>query len=309
MARKPRIEYAGAVYHVLNRGDRREAIYRDDHDRSVFLKTLGETCKKTGWQVHAYVLMGNHFHLVVETPRANLVAGMRWFMGTYTARFNRRHKFFGHLFSGRYKALVVDGSGSGYLKSVCDYVHLNPARARLIPSDEKLSSYPWSSYPGYLGRKRAPWLRVDRLLGEHRVFQDTAAGRRQFARQTEERRTAATAREWQPIRRGWCFGEKEFKQELLEKMEGRLGPHHALPERQESEESRAERLVREELERLGWTEEELKMRKKSDKAKVALARRLRAETPMTWGWIAQRLSMGAGGSAANAVRAEEGKRK
>ena len=98
---------------MLNRGDRREPVFRDAQDRAVFLKTLGEACAKTGWQVHAYVLMGNHFHLVVETPRGNLVAGMKWFMGTYTARFNRRHRFFGHLFSGRYKALVVDGSGTG----------------------------------------------------------------------------------------------------------------------------------------------------------------------------------------------------
>ena len=94
--------------------------------------TLGEACGKTGWQVHALCLMPNHFHLVVETPQANLVAGMKWLLGTYTGRFNRRHKLFGHLFSGRYKALIVDGSGNGYLKTVCDYVHLNPARAKLL---------------------------------------------------------------------------------------------------------------------------------------------------------------------------------
>jgi REP element-mobilizing transposase RayT len=303
MARKPRIEYAGAVYHVLNRGDRGKPIYRDPQDRAVFLKALGEACQKTGWRIHAYVLMSDHFHLVLETPRGNLVAGMQWFMGTYTARFNRRHKFFGHLFSGRYKALVVDGSGTGYLKTVGDYVHLNPARARLIPAKKKLSTYPWSSYPAYLGRKRPPWLRVDSLLGEHRVFKDSPAGRRQFARQTEERRRLAKARDWQPIQRGWCLGDKEFKQELLEQMEGRVGPHHTLPERQESEEARAERWVQEQLQRLGWKEKELKIRKKGDQQKVLMARRLREETPMTWHWIAQRLWMGSGGSVANGVRA------
>jgi REP element-mobilizing transposase RayT len=132
MARKLRVEYPGAVYHVMNRGDRREEIFKDDKDRERFLETLGEVCVKTGWQVHAFCLMGNHFHLVVETPQGNLVAGMKWFLGTYTSRFNRRHKLFGHLFSGRYKALIVDGSGHGYLKTVCDYVHLNPARAGLV---------------------------------------------------------------------------------------------------------------------------------------------------------------------------------
>ncbi len=116
MPRKLRVEYPGAIYHVMNRGDRREPIFKDDEDRKRFLATLGECCGKTDWQVHAWCLMLNHFHLVVETPRANLVVGMKWFLGTYTARFNRRHKLFGHLFSGRYKALVVDGSGNGYLK-------------------------------------------------------------------------------------------------------------------------------------------------------------------------------------------------
>jgi REP element-mobilizing transposase RayT len=117
MARQLRLEYPGAVYHVMNRGDRREPVYHDDTDRKRFIATLGEACTKTDWQVHAYCLMNNHFHLVMETPNANLVAGMRWFLSTYTARFNRRHKLFGHLFSGRYKSLIVDGSGSGYLRT------------------------------------------------------------------------------------------------------------------------------------------------------------------------------------------------
>lgn len=95
-------------------------IFKDNLDRERFLKTLGEVCVKTGWQVHAVCLMRNHFHRVVETPQGNWVAGMKWFWGTYTARFNRRHKLFGPLFSGRYKALIVDGSGNGYLKTVCD---------------------------------------------------------------------------------------------------------------------------------------------------------------------------------------------
>jgi len=111
--------------------------------------------------------MPNHFHLVIETPQANLVAGMKWLLGTYTSRFNRRHKLFGHLFSGRYKSLIVDGSGNGYLKSVCDYVHLNPARAKMLPLERHLVSFPWSSMGYYLQprRKRPAWLRVDRLLG------------------------------------------------------------------------------------------------------------------------------------------------
>ena len=94
--------------------------------------------------------MPNHFHVVVETPQPNLVAGMKWLLGTYTSRFNRRHKLFGHLFSGRYKSLIVDGSGNGYLKSVGDYVHLNPARAKLVVADVPLESFARSSWPAYL---------------------------------------------------------------------------------------------------------------------------------------------------------------
>ena len=128
MARKLRVEYEGAIYHVMNRGDRREEIFLDDRDRRKFLETLGETCDRTAWQIHAYCLMGNHFHCVVETPRADLCTGMHWLLGTYTTRVNRRHHLVGHLFSGRYKAQIVDESDSGYLKTVCGYVHLRERR-------------------------------------------------------------------------------------------------------------------------------------------------------------------------------------
>ena len=134
----------------MNRGDRREEIFRDDVDRKRFLEALEGVCQKTGWQVHAYCLMSNHFHLVVETPRANLVEGMKWLLGTYTMRFNRRHKLSGHLFAGRYKSLLIDGATPDYLRTVCDYVHLNPVRARLVGRRDRLEKYRWSSYPSYL---------------------------------------------------------------------------------------------------------------------------------------------------------------
>jgi len=116
MGRKVRIEYPGAIYHVINRGDRKERIFNDHSDRLLFLETLEEACEKTDWQIHSLCLMDNHFHLVPETPQPNLVAGMKWLLGTYTNRFNRKHKLFGHVFSGRYKAIIVDGSGDGYLR-------------------------------------------------------------------------------------------------------------------------------------------------------------------------------------------------
>ncbi len=293
MARKLRLEFAGAVYHVLNRGDRGEEIFEDDQDRERFLTTLAEVCVKTGWQVHAYCLMRNHFHLVVETPQANLIGGMKWFLGTYTSRFNRRHRLVGHLFSGRYKSLLIGDSGS-YLRTVGEYVHLNPVRAKLLRAEDPLRRYRWSSFPEYLKPRsqRPPWLRVDRVLGESGIPRESPAGRRAFERLMEERRQQAEEKSFNQIRRGWCFGDEEFREELLEKVSTQAGPHHYGEELRESAAAKAERVLAEELRRRGWQEGELAGRRKGDPAKVAIAERLRRETTMTLAWIATRLRMG-----------------
>lgn len=294
MARKLRIEYAGAIYHVMNRGDRQEPIFENDEDRRRFLDTLAEACEKTGWQVHAYCLMGNHFHLVVETPQPNLVVGMKWFLGTYTMRFNRRHRRFGHLFAGRYKALIVDGSGTGYLRSVCDYVHLNPARAALLTAEQPLRDYAWSSYGEYLkpARKRLPWLRVDRLFGEMGIPKDSPAGRRRFEEVMERRRAEDLAEQSKAVRRGWCLGDEEFRRELLEQVYARAGDHHCGEEVGESAEEKARRIIAEELKRRRWNESDLAARRKGDPGKAGIAKRLRRETTVSKRWIAQRLAMG-----------------
>ena len=297
MARKLRIQYPGAIYHVMNRGDRRNPVFADDQDRQRFLETLTEACQKTGWQVHAYCLMRNHFHLVVETPHANLVAGMKWLLGVYTSRFNRRRQEFGHLFSGRYKALIVDGSGNGYLKTVCDYVHLNPARAKLLKAEQRLSDFAWSSYPQYLAApsQRPRWLRMDRLLGEWGIPKDSAAGRRVFGERMEARRGENSAKEFKAVERGWCLGGEEFRQELLEQVTTRPGPSHFGAAVQEAVEVHAERLLAAGLKRRGWTEEDVRRRRKGEATKVKLAEELRAKTTMPLAWIAQRLCMGSRG--------------
>ena len=294
MPRKLRVQYAGAIYHVMNRGDRREPIFLDDQDRRRFLETLAEACQKTGWQVHAYCLMPNHFHLVVETPQANLVPGMKWFLGTYTARFNRRHQYFRHLFSGRYKALIVDGSGNGYLKTVCDYVHLNPVRAKLLKPVQPIQSYKWSSWPEYLKppKGRVPWLRPDRLQGEYGVQKETAAERRRMAEYLEARRYAEEDEEYKTIRRGWFLGRAERKEEILTELEGQGGENHYAEERRASAETVARRIIKDRLEREDCTLKALRERPKGDKVKVELAERLRAETTMSLKWLAQELEMG-----------------
>ena len=201
---------------------------------------------------------------------------------------------FGHLFSGRYKALIVDGSGSGYLKTVCDYVHLNPVRAKLLNAGQALRNYRWSSWPEYLKRpgNRWPWLRVDRLLGEYQAPKDSAAGRRRLEKALEERRAAEGGADYTKLRRGWCFGDKTFRKELLEQMKERLGAEHYGLERQETVEAQAEDVVVKELKCRHWPEEELGRRAKGDEQKVVIAVRLRAETAVTVKWIAERLQMG-----------------
>jgi len=132
----------------------------------------------------------NHYHVVNETPNANLVSGTAWLQSTYTIRLNNRRKLTGHVLSGRYKAQVVEGSGNGYLRSACDYVHLNPVRARLLAPEDRLLANPWRNFPWYLAARehRPHWLRVERLFGDHGIPQDTPAGRQEFERQMERRR-------------------------------------------------------------------------------------------------------------------------
>lgn len=306
MARPLRIQYPGAMYPVMNRGDQREDIFHDDEDRQRFLGTLTEACGKTEWQIHAYCLLRNHFHWVIETPQPNLVFGMKWLLGTYTKRFHIRHKICGHLFAGRYKALVVDGSGNGYLRTVCDDVHLNPVRARLLPAEVPLEQYRWSSYPDYRRQPEARprWLRVDRLLGEKGIPKDSEAGREQFSKMMEARRAEESTADYEQLRKDWVLGTEQFRKELLAAVTERIGPSHFGEQRQETAEQKAERLLTAELEKLGWKEESLRMVSKRHPVKVQLARRLRAESTMSLKWIAARLQMGSWTYVSNLLHAK-----
>jgi len=229
MARQARIEYEGAYYHVMSRGDRREAIFEDAEDREMFMQTLGECCERSGWRVYAWVLMSNHYHWVLQTPAGNLVEGMRWFQNTYTRRFNTKHKKWGHVFGGRYKAVVVEGKEGDrgdYLISLMDYVHLNPARARLIKKDQGLGllSYPWSSLAqGYAlpPEKRKKWMAISEGLALY-GYADQAKGRRLFvnrlekwARENEGEMESPHEGLQNTLQRGWYWGSQSFRETLL----------------------------------------------------------------------------------------------
>ncbi|MEP1740103.1 MAG: transposase [Kangiellaceae bacterium] len=164
MARPLRIEYPGAVYHVTSRGNDRQAIYETKADRYRFLKLLEQACKRHQWSVYAYCLMDNHYHLLIETREATLSKGMRHLNGVYTQWYNntRKEKRFGHLFQGRYKAILVDRDN--YLLELSRYIVLNPIRAKMV---SELMDYPWSSYRAMVGYfETGDWLAVDWMLGQ-----------------------------------------------------------------------------------------------------------------------------------------------
>ena len=161
MARPLRIEYPGAIYHVTSRGDRREDIFLTDEDRQVWLDILGKVCNRFNWRVHAFCQMTNHYHLMLETVDGNLSRGMRQLNGWYTQQFNRSHQMVGHLFQGRYKAILVQKES--YLSELARYVVLNPLRANMVAN---LDEWLWSSYPMMTGQAFTPrWLETDWLLG------------------------------------------------------------------------------------------------------------------------------------------------
>lgn len=162
MARPLRIELAGALYHVTSRGDRREDIYFTDADRKAWLDVLDSVCERFNWTCHAYCQMTNHYHIVIETPEGNLAKGMRQLNGVYTQHVNRTHARVGHVFQGRYKAILVEKDS--YLLALARYVVLNPVRARMV---KQPGAWPWSSYRATVGKTTPPsWLQADWTLGQ-----------------------------------------------------------------------------------------------------------------------------------------------
>ncbi len=317
MARKLRVQYPGALYHIMARGNQGHSVFADDADRQTWLDTMADTCEKTGWQIHSFVLLDNHFHILVETPEPNLVTGMKWLQGTYTRRFNLRHKVSGHLFQGRYKALIVDGSAPGHFATLSTYIHLNPARAGLVKvGEEKLRNYRWSSYPLYLtaAGDRPHWLRTDRVLGSLNLSPDTSAGRqgyqtylegRALELQMHQNRPEIEA-EWQKIRQGWYLGGDAFRESLM----GHLGTAMAGGRRESyggdarlaHEEAAAEAMVVDGLRALGLSGTDLAQLPKGQPEKQALAWWLRRQTTVSRAWIGERLHMGHSSRVTQAVR-------
>ena len=272
MERPLRIEFEGAVYHVTSRGDRREPIFADDGDRIRLLQIVGRAMERFDAQVLAYCLMGNHYHFVLCTRQANLSRLMRHLNGVYTQDFNRRHGKVGHLFQGRFKAVLVDRDA--YLLEACRYVELNPLRAALVDRPE---AWPWSSYPAHIGLVPVPpWLDTTRLHGFllGRAPLDAADRRRAARRYAALVSAGRGLRLWdQALRQQIYLGDEAF----VERMQARAEPLR----RKASEVPRAQRRSSGDLDRF---------LRASDTRAEAL-RRAHVEGGMTMSAIAGRLGL------------------
>jgi len=299
----------------MSRGDRQEAIYRDSTDCETFLETLGQASDRTGWVVHCFALMGNHYHCLIETPEPNLAVGMKWLQSTYTHRFNRRHRECGHLFQGRYKALPVDPDAEEYFAVVSNYIHLNPARAkRIVLKEGDLLNYSWSSYPSYVHtRKRPAWLCADRVLGCFGLSDDRS-GRNRYRRRMQGyvaelagyKKPREFDPDWSKIRRGWFLGSKQFGETLLDKLEGiRFSTKQASlggEEVRRHDERRAAQLKIQGLEALGLSEADLEGLPKGADEKKVLAWYIKNQTVVSNAWLSEELLCGHPGNVSGYVK-------
>ena len=215
MARQLRLEFPGAIYHVTARGNARAEIFLDNEDRDSFLAVFAECVARFGWLCHAYCLMDNHYHLLIETPDANLSAGMRQLNGVYTQRFNRRHGRVGHVFQGRFKAILVERDS--YLLELCRYVVLNPVRAKMV---RDAAQYGWSSYLATMGGASAPqWLQTDWVLGQ--FGKSRAVARRKYGEFVAE--GVGITSPWSELKGQVLLGREQFVSELQPLLEGKSG--------------------------------------------------------------------------------------
>lgn len=294
MARPLRLESEDGVYHVLNRGNYRADIFRTEKAKTAFLQCLAEACEKTGWRVHAWCLMSNHYHLAISTPRANLVEGMRWLQGTFSVRFNRLRNERGHLFQGRYKSLVVDPEDG--LGPLCHYIHLNPVRARLCQPDA-LPAQRWTSIPWLLEPKGRPtWYEPRQALAHAGGLPDTPAGRRKYLDYLAwlaEDEPARKKQRFAEMSKGWVVGGGEFAKAMVRENRELVGKGRRLAaDMQAAREAVWQDELTALLRKLRRQRAELAQAGKSADWKLAIAAALKARTTVTNRWLATALHMG-----------------
>ncbi len=246
MGRAWRIEYEGALYHVLSRGNERREIFYGDDDRRLFLATLGDMAERFEIDLYAYVLMNNHYHLLLRTRRANLSRAMQWFGVTYTNRFNARNGRIGHLFQGRFKNMLVESNA--YLMRLSLYIHRNPLRAGLVA---RLSDHRWSSYRAYgYGEKAPHWLKTEEILTQFETGHDRHAEyRHEIQRYSQEE-----GRLWEDLRHGFILGTKNFVGDIRRRFLPET-PKREIPQQKDLKKGLdLETILEKSIRFLGWDE-------------------------------------------------------
>ena len=293
MPRQPRLEYEGAIYHVINRGNYRRHVFSTDGAKEAFLRGLDETATKLGWRIHAWVVMSNHFHVALETPHGDLVQGMRTWQGTFGTRFNRLRTERGHIFQGRYKSLLVEGED--YLGSLCHYIHLNPIRARICTKEE-IGDWPWSSIHWLFNpRKRPAWFEPATALGHAGRLADNKRGHRSYLEYLSFLAADPRAQrehKFNEMCRGWVLGSLSFKKSLIEQHEELNQNAKAMRQGIGAEiEALWETQLQELLKRSRRSENDLAQAPKSAGWKVELAAAMKAQTTATNQWLSDHLHM------------------
>lgn len=291
MARKLRLQYEGAVYHVINRGNYRRDVFETADKAKAFEACLAEAGSRMGWKLHAYILMRNHFHLALETPQPNLIEGMHWLQGTFATRFNRFRQERGHLFQGRYQALVVE-PGDG-LRRVVDYIHLNPVRAGLVPA-EQFVNFPWGSLNKFVYGGRPECLCAS-CYG-----QDNAEGWRCYCARLinlAADNNAQLEQGFDKMCQGWAIGTAGWRQAIA-RDHRQLALSPGLPQRELTELKQLEwiRVLGALYLQIGKSPNEAGKDRKSAAWKVSVAEALRRKTTASNAWIATTLNMGAANS-------------
>lgn len=300
MSRKPRIESSDGLYHIINRGNYRSSIFGSEGARLAFQNTLFEACMRSGWRLHAYCILSNHFHLCIGTPKGNLSEGMRWLQATFAARFRKYRKVHGHLFQGRFKSLVIE-PGSYWL-SLIDYIHLNPLKARIVNPDS-FTHYKWSSLWHFPKRSTRPSFMDASWLDFSDDGEDSKGGWVRYQNTLKlkwETNPKLQAKLEVELNSGWCIGSKAFKESLAAEYLFKKGPLRLEKrELREFNELQWESYVRAALAKLNLGEEDIINDPYSVRWKLAIASQLKRNSSTPNAWLSRRLKMGVPNAVSN----------
>ena len=308
MARPLRMEFSGGCYHVINRGNYRQRLFQKQGAADAFERVIGEAAERFAWRLHAYVVMGNHFHLAVELAEPNLSEGMKWLQGTWIRRFNTFRNWTGRPFQGRYKAIITE-PGHAFAQ-VCHYIHLNPVRAHIVEAAHA-RKYRWSSLRSFSASTRPAWLESSTVLREVGDLPDTRTGWKKYAAYLEflatddvERKKLVASR----LSRGWCLGGESFvetmREQAREKKSFLDGVRFAGLQREEllaEREAHWEAVLRRTAD-LARVDLAAFPKQKMAPQKCLLAAVLKRMTSASNGWLARRLEMGQAATASQGAR-------